>query len=165
MNQVLAGICRVNTALGHLAAWLILLMVLCQFSVVLLRYVFGVGSLILQESVVYMFGASFMLGAALLLIEDGHVRVDIIYQGATKRWQSIVDLWGSLLFLLPVSAVIFWTSLPYVGLSWSVLEGSQETSGIPGIFLFKTIIPVFAVQMFLQGFVMAVQSFAALKGE
>ncbi len=165
MNRILDGISRVNTALGHLAAWLILIMVLCQFCVVVLRYVFGVGSLILQESVVYMFGASFMLGAALVLIEDGHVRVDIFYQGATKRWQNTIDFWGSLLLLLPVSAVIFWTSLPYVALSWTVLEGSQETSGIPGVFLFKTIIPIFAAQMFLQGFVMAVRSYAALKGK
>ena len=85
-----------------------------------------------------------MLAAAWTLREDGHVRVDIFYADAPPRRKALVDLLGALLLLLPFALVLAWLSLPYVARSWAILERSRETSGLPAVFLLKTLIPLFA---------------------
>jgi TRAP-type mannitol/chloroaromatic compound transport system permease small subunit len=70
----------------------------------------------------------------------------------------MVDLAGSLLLLLPFMALILWYALPYVARSWSILERSRETSGLPFVYLLKTLIPLFAVLMALQGLSQAIRS-------
>ncbi len=155
---------RLNQVLGATVAWLTLIMVLEQFAIVVMRYVFGVGYIYMQESIVYMHGILFLLGAGFTLLHNGHVRVDLIYREAPERQKALTDLLGSLLLLIPVMILILWVSYPYVEISWSVLEGSKETSGIPGIFLLKTMILVFAVLMLLQGISMAIHSSLILMG-
>ena len=74
---------------------------LIGFAVVLLRYVLGVGSIWLQESILYAHAALFLLAAAWTLKEGGHVRVDVFYASASPRVKAWVDLLGALLLLLP----------------------------------------------------------------
>ncbi|MSP42678.1 MAG: TRAP transporter small permease subunit [Alphaproteobacteria bacterium] len=151
-----------NRRIGASTAWLATLLVVVQFIVVLLRYVFGIGALMLQESRTYMFSILFMLGAGYTLLQDGHVRVDIFYRTAKPSTKAVVDLLGSLFFLIPVCVLILIISRPYVAASWAVLEGSKETSGIPGIFLLKSLIPLFAILLILQGAANAIRAFATL---
>ena len=74
-----------------------------------------------------------------------------------------IDLVGVVFFLLPMCLVIFWVSLPYVGNAWAVLEGSSEGDlGLPGIFLLKTLIPVMAMLLGLQGLSVAGQAVARI---
>ncbi|WP_366657380.1 TRAP transporter small permease subunit [Fodinicurvata sp. EGI_FJ10296] len=155
---------RANTYLGLAAMWLVLAMVLVQFAIVVLRYVFGVGSLYMFESVIYMHGILFMAAAAYTLAVDKHVRVDIFYGEAPPRRKAAIDLFGALFLLLPTCALVWWLGFPYVARSWAVLEGSRETSGLPAIFLLKTFILVFAATLFAQGIVMAVRAAAHLTG-
>ena len=155
---VCRGIERVNGAIGKAAAWLTLFMVLVQFALVLMRYVFGTGSLFMQESVIYAHAIVFMLVAAWTLAEDKHVRVDIFYSTASPRRQAAINLCGVVFFLLPMCWLLWWVGYPYVARSWSVLEGSRETSGIPAIFLLKTVILLFVVTLALQGLAMAIRS-------
>lgn len=103
----------------------------------------------------YMHAAVFMLAAAYTLRHDGHVRVDIFYRGMSSRGKALVDLLGTLFLLLPVMIFVIATSLGYVGKSWRILEGSPDAGGIPGIFLLKTLIPLFALFMIVQGLVEA----------
>ncbi|PCJ91594.1 MAG: C4-dicarboxylate ABC transporter permease [Hyphomicrobiales bacterium] len=145
--------------------WFALLIVLIQFTIVLMRYVFGVGSIFMQESIVYLHGFLFMLAAAYTLSRDDHVRVDIFYRDAAPRKKAVVNLIGAVLLLLPVCIVLLWTSLPYVMASWATSEGSPETSGIQLRYLQKTAIPVFAVMMGLQGVAMIIRSLQALGGD
>lgn len=126
-------------------------MVLVTLLVVVLRYLFQQGAIMLQESVIYMHGMVFMLGIPYALHHNSHVRVDIFAERLGPRGRNWVELMGHLLFLLPVSATIFIYSLPYVAASWRVFEGSSEVGGIPGIFLLKTLIPLMAVLLLLQG--------------
>lgn len=151
-----------NDRLGRVTAWLALLMVLVQFVVVLMRYVFGVGSIAMQESIVYMHGVLFMVGAGYTLLHDGHVRVDIFYRGADLRAKATIDLLGSLFLLLPVVTLVWIYSLPYVTRAWSVLEGSKETSGIQGVYLLKTVVLAFCALVALQGIALAVRSLVVL---
>lgn len=154
---------RLNAATGRAAAWLAVALVALQFTVVVLRYVFGVGSIWLTESIIYIHAALFMLVAAWTLREGGHVRVDIFYSHATPRTRAWVDLAGALLLLLPFVAVMLWFALPYVARSWAILETSRETSGLPAIFLLKTLIPVFAAMLALQGIAQAIRALDSLR--
>jgi len=153
-----------NERIGRTISWVALAMVLVQFLVVGMRYIFGIGSVFLQESVVYMHGTLFMVGAAYTLLHNGHVRVDILYREATPRRKAWVDLIGVFLFLIPVSILVWLVSAPYVGQSWAILEGSKETSGIQGVFVLKTMILVFATLLPLQGLALAARSVLALMG-
>ncbi len=145
-------------------AWLALIMVLVQFGVVVARYVFGVGDLWAQESVVYMHAVLFMLAAAYTLSDDGHVRVDIFYRSATPRTRALVNLLGSIFLLIPVALMITYSSWNYVASSWRIQEGSIETSGIPGVYLLKTAIPIFGILIAAQGLVMILRSILYLTG-
>jgi TRAP-type mannitol/chloroaromatic compound transport system permease small subunit len=154
---------RFNAAIGRAAAWLVLFVVLLQFTVVVMRYAFGLGSIWLSESIVYGHAALFMLAAAWTLREGGHVRVDVFHADASPRAKAMVDLGGAVLLLLPFMLVLGWFALPYVARSWSILEGSRETSGLPAVFLLKTLIPLFAALMALQGVAQAIKALSLLR--
>ena len=139
-----------NHRIGRALAWLALAMVLVQFTVVVMRYVFGVGSIMTQEAIIYMHGVLFMMAAADTLLQDEHVRVDIFYARASAARKALVNLLGCVFLVLPFCVLLFYVSLDYVSISWSVREGSRETSGIQGVYLLKSVILVFAVQMGLQ---------------
>ena len=148
-----------NERLGRALAWLTLGMVVLQFAIVVMRYVFGLGSVIAQEAVVYMHATLFLGGAAYTLLHKGHVRCDIFYRDASPRTRDLIDLCGVLLFLLPLCAVTFWMSWPYVANAWAVLEGSPKGDlGIPAVFLLKTVMLFFAVLLGLQGCSVAIRA-------
>jgi TRAP-type mannitol/chloroaromatic compound transport system permease small subunit len=153
---------RVTAAVGRGAAWLCLVIVVLQFSLVLARYLFGLGSIWLTETVLYAHGALFLLAAAWTLQAGGHVRVDIFYAEMRPRAKAKVDLIGALLLLLPFVLVLLAIAVPYVGRSWSILERSQESSGLPLVYLLKTLIPLFALLMALQGVSQAIRAAAVL---
>lgn len=160
--RITKAIDALNNIVGKYAAWLAVAMVLVQFLAVMLRYVFSINFIWIQESVVYFHAALFMLGASYTLLHDGHVRVDIFYHTASKKKQALVDLFGSVLFLLPVCGLILVMSWPYVAQSWSMWEGSQETSGIQAVFLRKSLIIAFAGLMALQGVALLMTSLLTL---
>src|SRR5580700_5563637 len=126
-ERIAGSIDRVIAAIGRAATWCSLYIVLAEFAVVVMRYAFGLGSIRLQESVLYAHGALFMLAAAWTLQIGGHVRVDIFYAQANPRTKALIDLVGAVVFLLPVTVVIGVLSLPYVARSWAIFEGSRET--------------------------------------
>ena len=153
---------RLTGAIGRTVAWGALIVVLLQFAVVLVRALLGVGSVWLHESVIYAHAAVIMLAAAWTLAENGHARVDIFYADAPPRRKAALDLIGALMFLIPFATALLLLSLPYVARSWSILEGSREVSGIPAVFLLKSLIPAFAALMILQGVSQAIRAAAVL---
>jgi TRAP-type mannitol/chloroaromatic compound transport system permease small subunit len=154
---------RLNGAIGRAVAWLALAIVLMQFSVVVMRYGLGIGSIWLQESILYAHAALFLSAAAWTLRDNAHVRIDIFYADAGPRAKALVDLLGALLLLLPFMAVLAWFAWPYVMRSWAILERSQEVSGLPFVYLLKSVIPLFAALMALQGVAQAIRAWGALK--
>jgi TRAP-type mannitol/chloroaromatic compound transport system permease small subunit len=155
---------RMNESIGRGVAWLTLAMVLITFVVVILRYVFSIGWVWLQESYVWAHGIVFMLGAGYTLLHNGHVRVDVFYRPAGLRYKAIVDILGTFLLLLPMVILVFAMGLGYVTSSWSFLEESREAGGMPGLFLLKTVILVFCVLTGLQGLSLAGRQVLALRG-
>ena len=110
-------------------------MVILTFIIVVLRYVFSIGFIWMQELVRYLYATVFLLCSAYTLAEDGHVRVDIFYSKMKDKHRAIVNLLGSLVFLIPVCLSILYFSYNYVINSWAQLEGSLEERGLHGVFL------------------------------
>jgi TRAP-type mannitol/chloroaromatic compound transport system permease small subunit len=131
--------------------------------IVVLRYAFDQGAIAAQESVIYMHATAFMLGIAFTLKRDEHVRVDIIYTRLPARGRAWVDLCGHLLLLLPLTVTFAWFSIPYAAASWRILEGSPEVGGIPALFLLKSLIPLMAVTVLLQGLAETVRAVNQLR--
>ena len=159
-----SGIDRIIAAIGRVAAWCCLYVVIAEFAVVVMRYALGLGSIKLQESVLYAHAGLFTLAAAWTLQTEGHVRVDIFYAQASLRTRALIDLLGALLFLLPFAAVLMALSVPYAERSWAILERSREASGLPFVYLLKTLIPIFALLVGLQGVAQALRAALVLSG-
>ena len=165
LDRIIDPIDRLNSAVGRAISWLTLVMALIQFIVVILRYVFSIGFIPMQESIWYLHGIIFMVGAGYTLLNDGHVRVDIFYRNARPRYKASVDFLGALLLLLPICVATFVLSFGYVVNSWKILERSTEINGLPLIFALKSMIWVFAVLLGLQGIALMARALRYLRGE
>ena len=141
---------KINEFVGKAISWLTLFMVIITFTVVLLRYIFNIGWIGMQESITYLHAMVFMLGTAYTFKHDAHVRVDIFYRKLTVRRQAAVDLAGNLLFLMPMCIFIYLSSIEYVAIAWRIKEASQETGGLPYVYLLKTVIPAMSALLLLQ---------------
>ncbi|MFT7403413.1 TRAP transporter small permease subunit [Zhongshania sp.] len=151
MKQCVCLIDGVTERLGRLLAWLIPLMMLGTATVVIMRYGFGQGMTALQESVTYFHGTVFMLGAAYTLKHGGHVRVDIFYHRFSVRTKAWVDSIGSIVFLLPLCGLILITSWDFAYNAWAIRETSVEPGGLPLVYLLKSLLPLMAINLGLQG--------------
>jgi TRAP-type mannitol/chloroaromatic compound transport system permease small subunit len=158
---------RFSSALGKASAWLTLFMVLVTFVVVVLRYVFDVGLIWLQESVVWMHGFVFMVGAAYTLQQEQHVRVDIFYREMNPKGRAWVDLIGVAVFLLPLCVLLGWKAFDYVAMSWQLQEASRESGGLPYplIPLLKSILVVMPVMVGLQGLALLSRSVQTIRSD
>ncbi|RLA24796.1 MAG: C4-dicarboxylate ABC transporter permease [Gammaproteobacteria bacterium] len=140
-----------NERVGRFVSWLTLAMVLITFCIVVLRYLFDLSWVMMQESIIYLHGLVFMLGAAYTLKHDGHVRVDIIYQRCTPKIKAWIDLLGTVFLLFPVAGFILWSSWGYVLDSWDILEASRNSGGLPFVYLLKTCLLLMSGLLILQG--------------
>jgi TRAP-type mannitol/chloroaromatic compound transport system permease small subunit len=147
--------------IGRSVSWLTLVMVLLMALIVLLRYVLEFGSIAMQEAVMYLNALIFTLGAAYTLKENGHVRVDILYNRLGPRQQGLLNLLGTLLLLLPSMIFILYVCWDYVALSWRIREGSAEASGLPLIYLLKSTILLLAALLILQAISEAIKNWIA----
>lgn len=150
MKRISSGIDRLNSAIAWGLRWFAVAMVLIQFGIVIGRYVFGVNSIWMQESVLYLHATLFMLAAGYTLLVDKHVRVDIFYAKATPATRRRIDIAGHVFLLLPAMAVLAWWSWPSVRNSWKILEGPLSVGGIEAVFLLKSLIPLFCLLVSLQ---------------
>ena len=160
--KYLESINKVNIALGKFFSWSLLIMVILTFVIVILRYLFNLGFIWMQELVRYLYASVFMLCAAYTLANDEHVRVDIFYSKLKNRHKIIINIIGSLIFLIPVCLCILYYSYTYVINSWMQLEGSLEERGLHAVFLLKTFIWAFAIMLALQSIFIILQGFLKL---
>lgn len=156
---------RFSVAVGRAAAWLTLVMVIITFVVVILRYVFDIGYIWVQESIIWMHAVVFMLGAAYTLRREDHVRVDVFYRDMTARQRAWVDLIGVLIFLLPLCAFLAWNSIDFVAQSWRIGEASREPGGLPFPFypMLKTVVLLMPLTVALQGTSLLLRSLATVR--
>ncbi len=135
---------------GRTVSWLLPVMVALVFAIVLMRYGFNLGWIWLQELVVYMHSAVFLLVIAWAFQGDEHVRVDIFYRDASPRHKARINLGGTLLFVVPFSVYLLWVGWDYVSASWAVHEGSREAGGLDFVYLLKSLILLLPVLLLMQ---------------
>ena len=140
-------------------------MALLTGLVVFLRYGLNLGSIFAQEAVTYLHGGLFMLGAIYTLKSGKHVRVDIFYRKFDVKSQAWVDAIGNIVFLIPFCLFIFFITLDYVAQSWSMREASADPGGIPAVYLLKSLLPMMAIGLILQGLAETVRSVLVILDE
>lgn len=164
MLAALRFINGLNATIGRGAAWLAVAIVVLEFVVVAMRYAFDIGSIALQEGVIYLHATLFMATAAWVLQNDGHVRVDIFYREMSPKRKAMVNGFGALVLLLPTSLFLLAVSWDYVFQSWRIMEGSKETGGLNAVFLLKSLMPLAAAMLSLQALAQLAQSILTLRG-
>ena len=150
--------------LGNVLNVLMLALVCVVIIVVIGRYFFEVGSVALQELTTYLHATIFMLGISYTLKHEGHVRIDIFYRNFSEKKQALINLIGGLMFILPISIFIGWSSWDYVLASWSIMETSTENNGLPFIYLLKTVILIMPFLLAIQGLITAAKNLFTLYG-
>ena len=154
-----------NRVAGQVAGWMATALVLFTVYDVLMRYVFKAGSVAIQETEWHLFSANFLLAAGWTLLNQGHVRVDMLYQRFGSRTKAGIDLVGSLLFCVPYCILIIWAAWPFVADSWMLNEGSPDPGGLPARYIIKTIIPVSFGLLGLQALSQAAKNLLVLTGQ
>lgn len=157
-----------NEWVGRTLSWLVLFMVLLGvYNAVTRKLSHSIGmdlsSNMYIEAQWYMFSLIFLWGGAYTLKHRGHVRVDILYSLVSLRAKAWIDILGTLLFLMPLSVLIIWVSIPYAGDSWSILEMSPDPGGLPR-YIIKTAIPVAFMLVLVQGVSELIKSLGFLRG-
>ena len=138
-------------------------MVLVTFLVVIMRYGLDMGSVFLQDVVLYLHGGLFLLGAAFALKRGAHVRVDIFYRNFSESRKALVDLLGNLIFLQPVCWTILLYSWGYVEFSWRIMEVSPEPDGLPFVYIQKSLLIAVAILLALQSFSEILKSYLTIR--
>ena len=130
INLISEAIDHAIKVIGTAVSWLTLIMTVITFLIVILRYVFNIGSIWMQESLVWMHSAIFLLGAAYTLKLDEHVRVDIFYRSFSPKQKSWVNIIGAIFFALPVCIFLLIVTGDFVSSSWFVKEISRDAGGL-----------------------------------
>ena len=163
MNQLTRSLDFFSEMTGRFCSWFVALMTLITCVVVVMRYGLDLGSVMLQDVVLYLHGALFLLGSSFALKRNAHVRVDIFYREFSEKKKAFVDLVGHCLFLQPVCWVIFLFSWGFVELSWRIMEVSAEPDGLPFVYLQKSLLIALCLFVALQSFSEILKSILKIK--
>jgi len=163
MNQITRSLDFFSEMTGRFCSWFVALMTLITCLVVVMRYGLDLGSVLLQDVVLYFHGALFLLGSSFALKRNAHVRVDIFYREFSEKKKAFVDLVGHCLFLQPVCWVIFLFSWGFVEFSWRIMEVSAEPDGLPFVYLQKSLLIALCLFVALQSFSEILKSILKIK--
>ncbi len=142
LNTIEKAIARVVDFVGQLTCFFLILLVLNVSFDVMMRYAFHNSSVGMQELEWHLFGVVILLGISVALKDEGHVRVDFLYDTLSVRKKAIINILGTLFFLMPVALLIFFGSFEFVKDSWEICEISEDPGGLPCRWLIKGMIPV-----------------------
>jgi TRAP-type mannitol/chloroaromatic compound transport system permease small subunit len=163
MTNLLFFVDRVSAWVGKAFAWSILIMTFGVSYEVFVRYVLRSPTSWAFDLSYMMYGTLFMMAGAYTLSRDGHVRGDVLFRLWPKRVQATIELILYFLFFFPGVLALIYAGLDYAGESWSYREVSvMSPAGVP-IFHFKTIIPIAAFFLFLQGIAQVIRCIACIR--
>ena len=159
LKNLSSTISYINKIAGFICAIIVVLMSLNVFLVVVLRYLFGISFIWMQETYVWMHAYIFMLGAGYTYLNDDHVRIDIIYRSSSKLYKALVDSIGIIFLLLPFLYLIWNFSFPFVYKSWQMNEISREAVGLSMLYLLKLAILLFVALLSIQAIAKIINNF------
>lgn len=166
MNGLLAlsrGIDRVNTTIGKAVSWLILLAILVSAGNAIVRKVFNTSSNMWLELQWYLYGAAFLGAAAYTLLENEHIRIDLVYGMWPRKVQHWIDLIGSILFLMPFVILMIYYLYPWTVRSFERGEISSSAGGLT-LWPAKATLLVGFVLLFFQGISEIIKKIAVMRG-
>tara|TARA_B100000035_G_scaffold139112_1_gene118556 strand:- start:2059 stop:2553 length:495 start_codon:yes stop_codon:yes gene_type:complete len=134
----------------NILTYLLVSMIILVFITVIIRYMLNISYVALQELIMYFHALIFMFGLSYALKEKSHVKIDIIYNSLNKKNQYFISMLGTIIFIIPTSLFIVYSSMDMVTQSWSLLEGSSEAGGLDLVFILKSVIPIAGFLIFLQ---------------
>ena len=150
MKQFQILIEKVIDSITNTLAYLLVLMIILVFITVFTRYMLNISYVALQELIMYFHAIIFMFGVSYALKEKSHVKIDIIYNSLNKKYQYYISMLGTIIFIIPTSIFITYSSMDMVIQSWLLLEGSSEAGGLDLIFILKSVIPITGFLIFIQ---------------
>jgi TRAP-type mannitol/chloroaromatic compound transport system permease small subunit len=152
-----------NEKIGHGVSWALLAAVLICTGNAVIRYAFNISSNAWLEIQWYLFSAIFLLATSYTLRRNEHVRIDVIAGRFSKRTQVWIDLFGFLLFLLPMTLIILYYAIPY---AWLSIVNQELSSNAGGLIVWpaKLLIPLGFLLLSLQGISELIKRIGYLKG-
>ncbi len=141
-NKFADAIDVVIRSIGHFVMWTNIVLIVVIILQVILRYVFGLGLVVLEELQWHLYALGIMFGASYAMMMDSHIRVDIVHARLSEKWRNRWDLFGIIFLLLPFAIVVFHQSLDFVYESWRVNERSDAPMGLPWRWAIKGVIPI-----------------------
>lgn len=156
---------QMSGAFGWLAGWLCILMIVIVFVDVIARYLFESGSIAMQEMEWHLFAAVFLLGAAYTMRENANVRVDVFYTKMSRRKKAVVDLFGTVFFVIPMCTLIMYSSYDFVAYAYEVQEVSNDPGGLPYRFAFKALLPFGYFLVLIQALAVISRNIRLLAGD
>ncbi len=135
---------------GKIGSFLILLLIILVSVSVILRYVFSIGFIWLQDLYIWVHAIFILLGLAYTLNKDEHVRIDLLYRSFEERKKKKINFFGVLFFGIPVSLILIFKGFDYFYRSFLLNESSKESGGLPFIFILKFFIFFMGVLLFFE---------------
>jgi TRAP-type mannitol/chloroaromatic compound transport system permease small subunit len=151
LRATITAIDRFADWTGRTVAWFIVPMTIAVTWEVVARHFFRAPTMWAFDTTYMLYGTHFMLGTAYTLMKIGHVRTDMLYQNWSVRRQNTVDAVGYLFFFFPAMILLFYFGMQEASHSWAIGETSDASPWRPIIYPFKTVIPVTAVFLLVQG--------------
>lgn len=167
MKELLAvsrGIDAATRRLGRWVAWLVVAAALISASNAVIRKLFDVSSNTWLELQWWLYAAVFLFAAPWTLALNEHIRIDILSQRFSQRWRNWIEVIGHTLFLMPMAAIIVWTSVPFFAASYVQNEQSANYGGLPQ-WPAKLLIPVAFAILFVQGVSELIKRIAIMRGD
>ncbi|HJV72842.1 MAG TPA: TRAP transporter small permease subunit [Noviherbaspirillum sp.] len=153
-----------NEKIGLTVSWALLVAVLICTGNALVRYILHTSSNAWLEIQWYLFSAVFLLATSYTLRRNEHVRIDVVAGRFSKRTQVWIDIFGFLLFLLPITLIILYYAVPY---AWQSIQNQEVSSNAGGLIIWpaKLLIPIGFLQLALQGFSELIKRIGYLQGK
>lgn len=146
---------RLFNRFGDLLGWLssiLFILLLCNVVYdVVMRYVFNDVSIAFQEMEWHLFSAVFLIGVPYAIKAGGHVRVDLFYERLSNKAQAVIDLLGTIFFLLPFCLLVAWYGVDFAKESYALNEMSADPGGLPYRWIIKGLIPLSFLFMAISG--------------
>lgn len=160
LDRCFAGLARFC---GILACIAMIMLLFNVFYDVVMRYAFNDVSIAMQELEWHLFSAAFLLGIPYAIRENSHVRVDILYDRWPLKTQALVNLWGSVVFVLPFSILVTYYSVGFAFDAFQMGEGSGDPGGLPARWLIKSLIPFSFIMIAIASFGMITTAILQIK--
>ncbi len=133
---------KFNIILGKILAFILILMILNVFYDVVMRYFFHNSSVGMQELEWHLFSLVILFGMSYSLLEEGHVRVDFVYENLSKRKKAYINIFGTLFFIVPLAILVAFGSFEFVNDAYISNEISEDPGGLHYRWIIKSMIPI-----------------------